>query len=280
MQIGEPPFGRVRHELREQGIGLRIVHAADAPDMRGQVQTAPPRLRNRAHQRPRHGRPGGALLLGEIRESQPAAGVQQRVLADQAVHARFQLSRQRIKGGPQVGKLGVSANRRHRAAIQHRGKAGGLLERTVGVPQSIPQLKEPQAIVLAPHLAIRCHVGDVGNLLAHPQLLPGHQRRHGALMRPEEPGKGQMLLNGQCLFGKDQHPILRKRLTDFALGLRVQRSGQVDVAHLGGKAIGHRRNGDRHGGVSCVSVQAYRVDPCGGVPAMPGRRRASNSGSP
>src|SRR4029079_4531119 len=89
--------------------------------------------------------------------------------------------------------------RRHRARVEERGVAARRLEGAVGVPEAVAHLEEADAGVLRPDLAVGIHVRNVGEFLAHAQLLVAQRALDRYFQRPEILGEREVLLGGRAL---------------------------------------------------------------------------------
>src|SRR6185312_6679099 len=159
----------------------------------------------RAHHRLRYGRHISALLLAELRETEPRARGEDRMLRDEAFELPFHLGSKRVVGRPQVGKFRVAADRRNGPRIEQRAQCRNALERTVRMPKTVRELKHPLPAVLLPHLIARIEVGYVGEFLGHAQLrLLDVEARNRGLKRAELAGEIEMLVLAQMLVGKNQ----------------------------------------------------------------------------
>ena len=108
----------MRDELVDQRSSLRVGHAEDAPGVGGEVKRFPAGFRDDAQQRLRHRRHAFSFFVAEFGEAQPGAGVEDRVLGDEALQPPLHLVWQRVIGGAFVGKFGVAADWRNRAGIE------------------------------------------------------------------------------------------------------------------------------------------------------------------
>ena len=118
VQVGqEDP--RFRHRPADNGAG-----------MGGKVKRLSPRRREAADQALADRSEVGALCLAQLGKAEPAAGMEQRVLADQAVDLGFGVVVEGIVGGGHVGEFGLAAARRGDSGREQRKLRRNRPERT------------------------------------------------------------------------------------------------------------------------------------------------------
>src|SRR3954452_5578679 len=97
------------------------------------------------------------------------------MLCDEALELRLRLIGQRIVCGTQIGELRLPTSRGDRPRGQQRIFCRQRLERAVGVPQPIAQTVHTPSILALEYVALRIEIGNVGDVLVEPELVPRPQ---------------------------------------------------------------------------------------------------------
>ena len=169
------------------------------------------------------------------------------MLGHQARDAPLGRLGQRIVGRAHVGELGLAADRRDRAGMQHRAIGRQALERGIGVPQPVAEIVEPLAVVGVEDAVLGVEIADIGHVLVQAQLVVLARLEDGGLERPEIAREGELALVVELLVGKDQHGVLGEGGADGGEIVGRERPAERDIAHFGGEIRRDRLDGDGHG---------------------------------
>ena len=121
-------------------------------------------------------------------------------------------------------------------------------ERTVGVPQTVPELEQPDAVLGRHQFSFARQIRKVGDAARQPLLLSLADMPRGfvALEVAELAREGELLLIRERLVAKDEDRMTLHRCVD-AGDIRIrERLGAIDAADGAGECIGHLRNDNGH----------------------------------
>ena len=145
---------------------------------------------------------------------------------------------QRIVGRAHVGELGLPADRRNRAGMQHRAIGRQALERGIGVPQPVAEIVEPLAVVGAQDTVLGVEIADIGHVLVQAELVVLARLEDGGFERPEMAREGELALVVELLVGKDQHRVFGEGRANGGEIVGGERLAERDIAHFGGESPG------------------------------------------
>ena len=243
MGVDELALRGMRGQLVDELARLVVGHAADRAGVAGDVEAHAARIGQAADQHLGHRREGGAFALVEILEAELAARRHDRVLGDQPRDALLGGVRQRIVGRTHVGELGMAADRRDRARMQHRAVGRQALERRVRVPEAIAEIVETLAVVRLEDAVFGVEIADIGHVLVQAQVMALARHEDGRLQWTEMACEGELAVVVEFLVGEDQNRILCESLADRGevLGRDLVQGDIADFGHEVG-----RHGMDRH----------------------------------
>src|SRR6266852_4296092 len=230
--VDELPLGRVLHQVAEQQPSFGDRPVDDARLVGRQVERAPERARDGADQR-MDGTFQLVLLFGRELEAEDLARMRDRVVGAKPLAERLRLGGQRVVGGAHVGELGVGRDRRYDARVEHRVPSRQILERGVGVPETIAERVLPPAIVGLHDLAVGAEVRDVGERLVAEPILRNHAAAGALVQAPVEALRERELLGiGERLVTEDEDGVFVHPRADPGQRLRVVNRAKLDRAGL------------------------------------------------
>ncbi len=135
---------------------------------------------------------------------------------------------ERIVGGAQVGELGVGGHRWHDLREEHRIAPGRILERGVGVPETVAKAVGAAPVLGLEDSALGIEVGDVGErLVAEAALAEDRGPRLAVQLAVEALGESELLGIGEFLAAKHEHAM---RVHSRAN--RLERFAVLDVTQI------------------------------------------------
>ena len=147
------------------------------------------------------------------------------MLGDERVDHLLHRIRQRVKGGAQIGELGLAVAFRARVRdpvrIEHRQRPRDWAERGVGVPEAVAERVHAAPVARRARAVVGVEVRDIGEFGAFQTARTAIGLRR--LDRPEAACEGELGLVIEALIRKHQHRVAIDRRPDLGDG----RFGQI-----------------------------------------------------